>query len=152
MEEITLHPEWRQAVQDMLAEGFKDGDILTHEWLESHFGMSAIAADEALTQAQFQERQFAWLQNIESFRAELLEKHQIHLASVYGEGYRITPAREQTAIAQERFDREATKAYRRAAETLKHVRLDQLSESERKENSDAIAKLAMLRGMQKAIE
>ncbi len=152
MDNVSLYPEWKQAVEDFLAEGINDGEILTHAWLEARFGMKPLGEDDALTSFEFQGRQFLWLRNLDAFRDELLESHRIFLASVPGKGYRVVPAREQTAVTQEKFEREAKKAYRRAANTLRHVRVEQLSEAQRKENSDAIAKLAMLRGMQKAIE
>ena len=147
--EPTLLPEWRQAVSDFLAAGFKEGDIVPHAWLEQHFGMAKLDEDKPLLPAAWSARQFDWLRNIESFRSELLERHQIFLSSVYGEGYRIVPPREQSGIAQERFERDAKRSYRKAAATLKNVRLSELTEMERKENLDAIARIAMLRGMHK---
>jgi hypothetical protein len=150
MEQLTLHPEWKQAVQDFLATGFKQGDVVTHAWLEQHFGMDSLDDDKPLLPAAYSDRQFTWLRNIESFRAELLEKHQIYLSSVHGEGYRVVPPREQTALAQEKFERDAKKAFRRTANTLKNVKLSELNEAERKENLDAVARLAMLRGMHKS--
>lgn len=145
----TLLPEWRQAVKDFLAAEFKEGEIVPHAWLEQHFGMAKLDEDKPLLPVDWSARQFDWLRNIESFRAELLEQHQIFLSSVYGQGYRVVPPREQSAIAQERFERDAKRSYRKAAITLKHVRLSELTESERKENLDAIARIAMLRGMHK---
>jgi hypothetical protein len=133
-DQTTLLPEWRQAVKDFLAAGFR---------------MPKLDEDKPLLPADWNARQFEWLRNIEAFRTELLETHQIFLSSVYGEGYRLVPPREQTAIAQERFERDAKRSYRKATNTLKHVRIGELSESERKENLDAIARIAMLRGMHK---
>lgn len=147
--EATLLPEWRQAVKDFLAAGFREGDIVPHTWLELHFGMAKLDEDEPLLPADWSARQFDWLRNVEALRAELLEQHQIFLSSVHGQGYRLVPPREQSAVAQERFEREAKRSYRRAATTLKNVRLSELTEAERKENLDAIARIAMLRGMHK---
>lgn len=152
MSEPTVLPEWRQAVRDFLAADFKDGDVVPHAWLESRFGMPPLNEDEPLLPAVWQERQFRWLAMIESFRTELLEEHNIHLSNVYGQGYRVVPAREQTAIAEEKFQRETRRSFRKTALILKHVRIEQLSDSERRENMDAIAKLSKLRGMQKALE
>jgi len=146
-ENVSLFPEWRQAVKDFFDEGFGEGDVVSKSWLEMHFGMEPIAGP--MTAEDFQERQFEWLRNMEAFRAELLENHQIFLSVVFGEGYRVVPPGEQTELAQEKFEREAAKAYKRAALTLKNVRQDQLTDAQRKENMDAIAKLSMLRGMQK---
>lgn len=152
VDETQLLPEWRQAVRDFLAAGFKEGDIVSHAWLERHFGMSELDESKPLLPIDWSARQFTWLRNIEAFRAELLENHQVFLSSVYGEGYRLVPPREQTAIAQERFEREAKRSYRKAANTLKHVRVGELTEAERRENLDAIARIAMLRGMHRAVE
>jgi hypothetical protein len=149
MSEFALFPEWKQAVKDFLDGGFKEGDVITKEWLEEHFSMPALK--EPMTLAEFQARQFAWLRNTDSFRSTLLETHQIALQTIPGDGYRVVPPAEQTAIAQAKFEREATKAYRRAALTLKNVQVDKLTDAQRKENTDAIAKLSMLRGMQRAI-
>jgi hypothetical protein len=151
MEELVLHPIWKQAIRDFLAAGFKEGDVITHAWLEEHFGMKELDEDKPMKPADFQERQFEWLRNMEAFRSELLQVHQIFLSSVHGEGYRIVPPREQTALAQEKFERDAGKAYRKAAVTLKNVRLCELTDDERKSNTDAIAKLAMLRGMHRGV-
>jgi hypothetical protein len=150
--QTTLLPEWRQAVKDFLAAGFKEGYVVSHAWYESHFGMEPLDEDKPLLPADWNIRQFTWLQNIESFRTELLEQHQVFLSNVFGQGYRLVPPREQTAIAQEKFERDAKRSYRKAATTLKHIRAAELTEAERKENLDAIARIAMLRGMHKSLE
>ena len=147
--EVTLFPEWRQAVKDFLAAGFKEGDIVPHAWLEQHFGMAALEEDKPLLPAAYNARNFSWLRNVDALRTELLEVHQIFLSSVIGQGYRLVPPREQTAAAQEKFERESRKSFRRAATTLRHIRMSELTDAERKENIDAVAKLSMLRGMQK---
>lgn len=150
--EPTLLPEWRQAVKDFLSADFKEGDVVPHAWLESHFGMAALDESAPMLPADWNARQFTWLRNMEAFRAELLEQHQIFLSSVHGEGYRLVPPHEQTEIAEDKFQREANKSFRRAALTMRHVRLDALTDAGRRANTDAIAKLSQLRGMQKALE
>jgi hypothetical protein len=145
----TMLPEWRQAVKDFLAAGFKEGDIIPHAWLGQHFDMAPLDAGRPILPADWSARQFAWLRNVEAFRSELLEQHQIFLGNIIGQGYRLVPPREQTSVAQDKFERDARKSYRKAATVLKNVRLNELSDSERKENIDAITRLAMLRGMHK---
>ncbi|MFY4004883.1 hypothetical protein [Achromobacter denitrificans] len=152
MEEITLFPQWRQAVRDFIASGFKPGEVITHAWLERAFGMEPVDPDVQISAAAFQERQFEWLRNVEAFKSELLERHQVLLVSVHGAGYRWVPPSEQTEVAQERFEKDAARTYRKAALALKHVRLGELTDSERQANTDAIARLAMLRGMHKSLE
>lgn len=145
--EVTLYPAWKQAVEDFLSAGFKPGDVIPHEWLAQHFGMPPLAETSRLTAAQFQDRQFAWLANMEALKSELLEVHQIFLLSVQGEGWRWIPPHEQTKVAMKRFEREARKVFRQAGNRLSNVQQDALDDRQRKENVDAIARLSMLQGM-----
>lgn len=147
--DVTLFPQWRQAVKEFLDAGFVAGDVIPRAWLEAHFAMPELDEDRPLLPAAYNARQFVWLRNLEAFRGELLGRHQIYLSTVIGEGYRIVPPAEQTAAAQDKFEREAKKSYRVAANTLKNIKVSELTDAERRENLDAIAKLSMMRGMQK---
>jgi len=151
-QDLALFPAWRQAVRDFLAE-FKYGDLVPHSWLEQRFGMPSLRDSQQLTAQEFANRQFAWLSNIESFKAELLRDHQVCLASVRGEGFRWVPPQEQTRLATTIFEREARKAFASAGQRLKNLRADELSDEQRRENVDAVAKIASLRRMsRKALE
>lgn len=149
---VTLHPRWKQAIVDFLAAGFKPGDLISHAWLAEHFGMPLLDDAARLTPSEYRERQFEWLQYIEAVKAELLERHQVFLKSVYGEGYRWVPPHEQTGIAVDQFEREARRAYRKAGARLTHVRASELTDSQRQENLDAIGRLSMLQSMHKQLE
>lgn len=146
IQDLDLYPQWWQAAQDFLAE-FKYGDLVSHEWLEGHFGMPTLADRQKLTAADFCKRQFEWLGNIESFKAELLNKHQVCLQAVRGEGYRWVPPSEQTKLAAQTFEKDAKKVFALASSRLRHVRVGELTEDQQKENLNAQAKLASLRGM-----
>lgn len=148
---LPLHPRWKQAVFDFLADKFQDGDIVTHDWLETHLGFDRLADDAVLTAQEHKERSFRWLQHIEAFKAELLEGHRVLLVSVHGEGYRVAPPAEQTALAMTKFASEVKMSFRRAGSRIKHIRFEALTDDQRKENVDAVAKLSMLRGMTKQI-
>lgn len=150
--EFTLYPAWKQAVQDFLAAGFNPGDVVPHAWLAEHFGMPLLTDASTLSVAEFQERQFTWLANIEALKSELLEVHQIFLVSVFGQGWRWVPPHEQTSTAVKRFEHEAKRAYRKAGNRLMHVRLAELTDEGRRENVDAVGRLSLLEGMHKAIE
>ena len=148
---LDLYPAWKQAVKDFLSE-FKYGALVSHDWLEAHFGMLTIEDSERLTAAAFKARQFAWLANIEAFKSELLTVHQVCLESVRGEGFRWVPPGEQTGVATRDFERDARKTFRSVGQRLKHVRVAELSDGQRSENTDAIAKVSALHGMtQKAL-
>lgn len=144
--ELALFPVWRQAVRDFLAE-FNYGDTVGLEWLEKHFNLLTLDDKERLTAAAFRARQFAWLSHIEAFKRELLVEHQVCLESVRGEGYRWVTPQEQTGVAMKEFERDAKRAFRGAGLRLSHIRVDELSDAQRAENLDAVAKVAMLRGM-----
>lgn len=147
--DLAAYPVWRQAVRDFLAEGFKSGDILSHAWLEQRFGLDPVNDDSKLTALAFRERQFRWLSCIEGFKSELLKQHRVCLASVFGQGYRVTPPAEQSELATDAFEGEVTRAYRKAALRLKFIRIEELTNEQRRENADAVARLSMLRGMHK---
>lgn len=149
-EDITLFPRWRQAVRDLLNE-FKSGDLVPLSWLEDRFGMPTLRDSQKLTADQFRERQFAWLGNVEAFKAELLRDHQVLLQSVRGEGYRWCPPGEQTRVAQADLERDMRKSFRMTALRLKNVRIGELTDDQRQQNVDAIAKLSALRGTVKQI-
>lgn len=143
----TLFPAWKQAVKEFIDAGFKDGEIVQHSWFESALGLNPMTG--MATMEQVKKRQFDWLTGISNLRETLLEDHSIYLHSVHGQGYMLAPPGDQTRLAQEKFERESATTYRQAAMRLRHVRVEVLTEAQRRENMDAVAKLSMLRGMQK---
>jgi hypothetical protein len=148
---VTLFPPWRQAILDFMAAGFKPGDIVPHAWLAEHFGMPVLHDATTLSVAEYRDRQFQWLANIEAMKAELLEQHQIFLCSVFGQGWRWVPPHEQTGEAVKKFERDARHAYRQVGMRLTHLRIAELTDGQRRENSDAIGRLSLLEGMQKTL-
>lgn len=143
---VQLFPAWRQAVKDFL-DDFSYGAVVPHAWLEEHFGMPQLADRQKLTAADFSKRQFEWLQSIESFKDELLREHNVCLQSVRGEGYRWVPPGEQSKVAMDTFEKDIKRVFSAGVTRVRHVRLEELNEEQRRENADAVAKLASLRGM-----
>jgi hypothetical protein len=144
---VTLYPPWKQAARDFLAE-HQYGSIVTHQWLADHFGMPDVGG-AMMTAEEFQERQFEWLSNIEAFKTELLQQHQVYLESIRGKGYRWVPPQEQTRAAMDSFERDARRAFRTTGQRLQNLRVGELTNEERRENADAAARLAMVSGMAK---
>jgi hypothetical protein len=145
-DDLPRFPVWRQAVKDFLRE-FRYGDLVTHDWLASNFNMPTLDADSSLTAMEFRERQFEWLANIEAFKSELLRDHQVCLQSVRGEGFRWVPPHEQTRVTTEAFQRDANRAFRNAGQRLRNIRISELTDDQRRENIDAVAKLTAMKGM-----
>lgn len=146
MSEVTKYPGHKQAVEDFLKE-FKYGDLVGHDWLETRFGMPSMGDSRSLTVEQFRERQFEWLANVEAFKAELLRDHQVCLQSVRGRGYRWVPPHEQTGLAMEELGRGVQKVFRGAGQKLRHLRITELTDDQRRDNLDQVAKLSALHGM-----
>ena len=146
MTELSKTPRWKQAVDELMDE-FAYGDLVTHEWMETRFGMPSIADTQRLTAEQFRERQFEWLANVEAFKAALLKDHQVCLQSVRGQGYRWVPPGEQTGVAVREFEHSARKVFRNAGHKLRNLRHLELTDEERRANVDAVTKIAALSGM-----
>ncbi|MCV3851631.1 hypothetical protein [Pseudomonas aeruginosa] len=146
MAEVTKYPVHKQAVEDFLKE-FKYGDLVGHDWLEARFGMPSMSDSKALTVEQFRDRQFEWLANVEAFKAELLRDHQVCLQSVRGREYRWVPPHEQTGVAMDELGRNVRKVFRSTGQKLRHLRITELTDEQRRENLDQLAKFSALRGM-----
>lgn len=144
--DLTLFPRWKQAVRDFLAQ-FQYGDMVPHDWLESHFGMPSLEDGLTMTPDAFRNRQFEWLANVEAFKSALLQDHQVCLQSVRAQGYRWVPPQEQTGFAAKQFERDAGRVFRTAGHRIKNVRLGELTDEQRRESVDAAAKLSALSGM-----
>ncbi|MEW7854811.1 hypothetical protein AB2M95_02795 [Pseudomonas chlororaphis] len=146
MSELTKYPAHKQAVEDFLKE-FKYGDLVGHDWLEERFGMPSVGESKLLTQEQFKARQFEWLASVEAFKDELLKEHQVCLQSVRGRGYRWVPPHEQTGVAMDELGRNVRKVFRGAGQKLRHLRITELTDEQRKTSLDAVAKISALQGM-----
>jgi Leucine-rich repeat (LRR) protein len=150
MSELKKHPLHMQAVEDFLKQ-FAYGDIVSHSWLEEHFGMPSLSETKTMTSDQFRERQFEWLANVEAFKGELLKSHQVCLQSVRGKGYRWVPPHEQTGLAVEEFDRNVKKVFLNTGSKLRNLRITELNDDQRRANLDTLARFSALKGMTKAL-
>lgn len=146
MPEVTKYPVHKQAVEDFLAQ-FKYGDLVGHDWLEARFGMLSMSESRSLTVEQFRDRQFEWLANVEAFKTELLRDHQVYLQSVRGRGYRWVPPHEQTGVAMDELGRNVRKVFRSTGQKLRNLRITELTDEQRRDNLDQVAKFSALRGM-----
>lgn len=141
MADPILHPEWRNAMAQILALKPMPGDVIPREWLEE-----LLDLPPARDFAGYQARQLKWLQRFEKLRDELLTTHQIWLRGAEG-GYEVVPPAKQTELAYSDYSRAAFLKLKRMARVAQHVRLSELTDAERKSNTDALAKMSMLVGM-----
>lgn len=136
-----LHPEWKRALAEIVALDPKPGDVIPREWLEELLELPHVT-----TMEEFRQRQLKWLQQFERLRDELLVAHQIWLRSTQG-GYEVVPPARQTEQAYSDYSRQAFSKLKRMVRVAQHVRLSELTDSERKANADSLAKMSLLLGM-----
>lgn len=130
------------ALRLFFEEDFKDGDLISVEWLEW-----ALAITKPKTVEEVQERSFQLLSRFEDFRNTLLVNHQIALQNVRGKGYRIVPPEEQAEHAARVALGYIKKGISKGSHILRHARLDAMSTAARARHTDAQIKMAALNGM-----
>jgi hypothetical protein len=137
-----LYPAWRQAEVDLIAAGLAYGSLITDEWLDAAFGIKPPQ-----TIAEAERAQLVRLSQRESLRESLLENHSMLLSRVTGVGYSVVPPELQTKVAVEQRTKEIRAALHKLAREISFVNTALLSDEQRKENSDAQAKLGGLRSL-----
>lgn len=141
-QEPKLFPAWRQAEQDLIAQGVTYGSLITDEWLRAAFGIV-----EPKTIADAQRNDLVMLRQTDALRDSLLQTRNMMLRRVQGVGYSVIPPDQQTRTAMKDRTREVKSALRKLALEISHVDQSMLTDEQRKENADAQAKLGALRGM-----
>lgn len=144
-DDVSLHPEWKAAAERFLASDFQPGQLIEHQWFYDAFGMKPPM--EAETVAEYQKLQLKYLQQFQGFSKWLLEEQALALFAKPGAGYEIAKPAEQTKRTMDDFTAQVTKQFRKAGSRLTNIRFGELSDSERREHTDAINKMALLRGM-----
>jgi len=142
-----MYPPWRQALVDVVAAGIKPGDVLRKDWLLERFGIN-----EPRTVAEAQQHHLQWLQAFSNFRDELLQKHRVMLRNVTGVGYEVIAPENQTKRALQDRGREVGLALQRMTAELTCIDADALTDEQRRENSDALAKVGALIAMKKTTQ
>lgn len=145
---IQQYPAWREAIKAFMQERFAPGDTLTFDWLYKNFLIDRPSPTSSLADAQ--KAELAFLSQFKQFEETLLTEHRIALTNVRGVGHRVVPAAEQTQWAESQGLAEIRKAVRKLSDRLTNVDLVQLTASQRKENADALARMAMMAGMIKS--
>ena len=138
----ALEP-WLQNAIDQFDKGaFKDGDMLSHDWVRW-----ALQIPAASTVSDVTEIQFMVLQRFDAFRDYMLVTRKVALQSVWGKGYWIVPPGEQARVATE----EAWKLIRRGLEIgdkiLTHARIVDMDATEAKRHTDVHVKMSGLKAM-----
>jgi hypothetical protein len=126
------------AVDQFLAEQFKDGDLIGHDWF-----LMALDINDSLKAAN----PFVIVERLEALKTVLLEGHQIALQNVRGRGYRVIPPHEQARYAAEEASRYMARGLRKATSLLSNTRQDTLTAEERQRHTDTQVRISALAGM-----
>lgn len=146
---LDLYPAWREALHQWPQSGHSWGDQIPHEWFYTAFGLPVV--QDTMTIKQAEAIRLKFLSQFESFRKALLEDHRMDLVSVRGYGYEIVTPAEASRRAYEEEMHEVRKAMRNLARRLRFVPLNQMTDEQRRENADLMARAANLQRMFKPI-
>jgi hypothetical protein len=141
-DKLPLYPAWRQAEADLLEQGITEGSLITDEWLDKAFGIKPPQ-----TVAEVQRVQLLRLSNMVALRDSLLQNHRMMLRRTEGVGYTVVPAADQTRVAMKDRTDEVKRAMSKLMREISNVKTEALNDAQRQENTNAIAKLGILRGM-----
>lgn len=142
-EGTTFDRGWKNAMEVFNKSGFKIGEMIPMAWFYTNFRVTPL--EDCHTADDFKETQFKFMGEMSMFQQSLAEENQLVLQNIRGEGYRIVPPAEQTAFAMDKAQREMNRVFSKAHMRLTNIRLDELSDEQRRQNADSQAKLAALR-------
>ena len=141
-DKLPLYPRWRQAEAELLANGLTYGSLITDDQLDEMLGIGPPKSIADVTRVQLMRFGF-----IEALRASLLVNHSMCLQRTRNLGYTVIPPEQQTNVVMKNRTHEMKRAMSKLKSELSHVRQDLLTDAQRKENTDAIAKIGTLSGM-----
>jgi hypothetical protein len=126
----------------MLAAGtFDYGDIIDKTWLMTQF---YIEYPDRGTKQDFEKITFEFLQNMEGFRAIMLEEHQMHLLNVRGVGYQIVKPPAQADLAMKTLKENVSKEIHKAVKTLTHINEKYLTHEDIKRRDEHQGRIAAI--------
>lgn len=146
-ESIFPHPEWKQAADRFLADERAPGQMLEFAWLYEAFGMEP--PEEAASVADYQKAQLRFLSSFKHFEKWLLEEQMLALRSRPGLGYEIVRPAEQAQWAAEFLHDKVTKEFRRAARRLAFTKVEELTDAQRQQHIDTMARIGRQRAAMK---
>jgi hypothetical protein len=147
----NIRPMHVQVAERLIAQGLSYGRLLRHDELQTLFGMVPLAdTKEHGTALQYTADELRYMAEIGALKRHLLNDHLLCLDSVFGQGYRVVPPAEQSQLAERRLKDDLRKAFDNADLRVNHIRLHELTATERVEAVNAQARIAKIRSMMQA--
>ena len=125
------------AMAEFKVAGFTYGSIIPTEWFMARFGIKPWTNVHEYNQAQT-----LYATYMGQFRNKLLIERKMALRTKSGQGQEVVQPTEQTSWAMIEAKSAITKELEKARDRLLYVNTSELNDAERKENTDAIAKLS----------
>lgn len=135
--------KWLQRAVDMFDnDRFKDGDLLSRDWISHALDIPPIRS------VQDAERiQWMTLARVEAFKEYLLVERKVALRTARGQGYVVIPPSEQAEFAAREAMGLVQKGLRKGTKIMENTRLDALTDSQKRRHTDAELRLSGLSQM-----
>ena len=117
-------------------ENFSYGDTIPTDWFWKKFYLKRSNDYEQMSRNQILHNRY-----LGALRNKLLSERQMWLVPFEGVGQRIVHPKEQTEMAMKEVKSKISKEIKKASLRLSNVNVALLSQSEKRENSDAIAQM-----------
>lgn len=133
-----------EAAKEFALEGHMPGDVVPRQRFHDLLGIPAPAPKSAWEQAEKLKLKFVGA--FERFRGTLLIEHSIALRPVPGLGYTVIAPGKQAVWALEKFNDDLADAFSKGLLRATHIRTAGLTLSQKNEQQQVLAQLAMLKG------
>lgn len=136
---------WLQRAVDMFDnDRFKDGDLLSRDWIAHALDIPPIRSVQDAERVQWMT-----LARVEAFKEYLLVERKVALRTARGQGYVVIPPSEQAEFAAREAMGLVQKGLRKGAKIMENTRLDALTDSQKRRHTDAELRLSGLSQMMK---
>lgn len=149
LEYVGYKELWKAAVVELRDMGLDYGDSLTHDQLYQIIGVPNPATLRDFV--QIRQAQMAYLHNMDRIKRVLLEEDHMDMQNVRGEGYTIVKPEDQTAVAIDDMTASIRRVLGQTERRINYIDMSLLTDEQRKENTDARAKLSFFRKSARAL-
>jgi hypothetical protein len=145
LDDISLHPAWKQAVEDFKQCGFTYGDVVPLDWLYDAMQVTKPLPQTPRIEAAMADLKFG--QQFGSFRSVLLEDHLFDLQKdATSNGYIVVRPEDQVPRAHKDAMHELRQSAKRAVRRMTFIAADQLTTGQRARDASLLAHFTQLRG------
>lgn len=140
--EVHLLPAWRNAAAELFSGQYGYGDVISHEALREALRLPEPKGK--LTVTEYESWRLALVAQIDALSDWLLEEKNMCLRNIQGQGYQIVEPSEQTEFAVKQGRKRIRAELRKMGRRLSFIDHAALSQDERRQNADALARLSFM--------